>query len=647
MEQIKTTCPRDCYDACGMLVSIDNGEIVSIKGERQHPITQGFLCPRGVKDIDRLKTRRIDNPYIRIGGVLQKTDWNNALKIFTQKIKSTIKNFGADKILYVDYAGNEGLFNNIFARRLWYALGASFTDGALCTTTGHKAINLHYGKAYGVQPTELSEKKLIVFWAFNPAVTAPHFWKLALEARKKNAAKIIVIDVLRTKSAKNADLFIQISPFTDTALAYSLINKIIEQKAYDADFIKKYTLGFEKFSEEAKKWTLEKTAKFCKIKQKDIEYLARLYAKNKKSATLIGVGLQKNNDGSEAIRTVSLLPAVLGIHRGFFYSNSPALSVDLDYIQAKHLKNNNQIISQIELANEIINKKIRLLYVNSTNPLVTHPNTQKLKEIFCSSDVFTVVNETHWSETAKRADLVLPVPTFLEKDDVMLSWGHNYTRYSQKAIDPITNSKPEYEIMQILARNLGFDPQSEIFDNPRDVVQKAFENAISVGKIFDEKNEIVELKILPKNQYQTPSGKIEFFSSQASRCNINPLPQQPDVPKLYSDEFFLFTTAVAKYTNSQFKEVYGQIPPHIFINPDDAEYLKISDSQKVIITNKIAKLIFYAKIDDTVPRKVLWTPRTSTDKFGNQINNIINNQKNSFGHGPTFHSTIVKILPTK
>ncbi|MEA3450927.1 MAG: molybdopterin-dependent oxidoreductase, partial [Bacteroidota bacterium] len=221
MSTFKTTCARDCYDSCGMIVTTEKNEIISIKGDAEHPVTKGFLCPRGTKDIQRLNTNRIQYPSIKEGANFNKISWQSAIKIISEKLQTTISKFGAEKVLYLDYSGNEGLYNNIFAKRLWYSLGATFTAGALCTASGHEAINLHYGSSYGVQPTELPNKKLIVFWGFNAAVNAPHFWKLALEAKKNNKAKIVVIDPIKTLSAKKADLFIQIYPGTDTALAYS------------------------------------------------------------------------------------------------------------------------------------------------------------------------------------------------------------------------------------------------------------------------------------------------------------------------------------------------------------------------------------------------------------------------------------------
>jgi len=641
MKLLKTTCPRDCYDGCGMIAEVnDNNEIISLKGDKNHPVTQGFLCPRGSKDIQRLKTNRVCSPKLRKNGALEQVEWDEAFETVSTKIKEIKEKYGADKILYLDYAGNEGLVNNYFAKRLWYEMGATFSDGALCTSTGHKALNLHYGLSYGVQPTDLEKKDLIVFWGINPAVTSPHVWKLALKARKKNNAKIAVIDVFRTTTAKRADLFIQTFPGTDTAVSYSIINQLIETRAINKQFINDYTLGFDDLKKAASEWTLTKASEISNVNINQLQAIADLYSKSKNSATYMGIGLQKREYGSEPIRAISFIPSILGHHRGFFYANSSGLKVDTKLISGEN--DNVQIISQVEIAKEIIKKGIRLIYVNSTNPLVTHPDSQLLKQLFCNKKIFVVVNETHWSETAKVADVVFPVPTFLEKEDVMLSWGHKFTRFSQKIIEPITDSKTEVEIMTEIAKRLGYERDNFVFDDPFEVVKKSLEGAIEKGDIFSPENNLVELKTRAMNEYQTPSGKIEFTSTLAVEHGLKPLPEQKQIQRK-ENQLLLISTAVAKHTNSQFNEVYGNIPHNIYIHPKDAKKFEINNGDKVYIKNENGKMILFAQLYKETQEGVLWLPRFTTDIFMQQLNSIVLKTKQEFGNGPKFHSTYVTI----
>ena len=642
----KTVCPRDCYDACGMtVITGDKGQIISLKGEKEHPVTQGFLCPRGNKDLQRLVTNRVEQPYLRKNGKLRPVSWDEALDTVANKIKSL--GTKTDRILYVDYAGNEGLANNIFVRRLWYALGATFSDGALCTTSGHEALFLHYGTSYGVFPEEFLTKKLIVFWGANPAVTGPHIWKMALDARKTNNAKIVVIDPLMTKTAKQADLFLQPYPGTDTALAYAVMNEMITNNLYDKDFVEKHTTGFEALKDKANEWNAEKAEKFTGIDKRKIRALTELYGQAGDSVTMIGVGLQKRINGFEHVRAVSLIPALAGVHRGFFYSNSRSLSVDTSLISGKKLVKKSGEVSQIAIGSHLLSGNFSVLVVNSTNLAVTHPDSRAIIKAMKSKELFSVVFETHWSETAKLADVILPAPTFLEKQDVMLSWGHQYTRNSPQIIKPMYGSRPEWQIMHDLARRLEIK-ENFVFENPFDVIKKAFKGAIESAEqdFMEGKDTLVKLKTKPKDYYPTPSGKIEFASSTATAKGLEPLPVQP-VFNRGKDKFILLTTATAKYTNSQFREVYGPNKPYIYICPEDAREKGLEDGQEVYVANRDRMLRLKVKTADFLQKGVAWIPRFTDDLDGQPMNILIEGLPQTLGHGPTMHSTEVGIKAIK
>ncbi|MBN2663956.1 MAG: molybdopterin-dependent oxidoreductase [Bacteroidales bacterium] len=642
MPTFKTTCARDCYDSCGMIVEADdNQNIISVKGDINHPITKGFLCPRGTKDNIRLHNNRVNEPNTLINQKHTVVDWNTAIKEVATKLQQTINEYGKQSVLYLDYAGNEGLINNIFAKRLWNFLSVTQTDGALCTATGHNALNLHYGNSYGIQPTLLPNKKLIVFWGFNPIVTAPHFWRLSLEARKKNNAKIIVIDPIRTASAKKADVFLQIKAGTDTSLAYQIINLLISNNKHDSNFIKNQTIGFEKLKQKSNEFLLKNTAELTNISEKNIIELANFYAQDKLSATMIGVSLQKRNEGAEPIRAISFIPAILGLERGFFYSNSRALNINTSIIAGDFLSKNKKIVSQVNLSELVYRNKFKFIFVNSTNPVKTLPNPSKFIEGLKKNDIYIAVNETHWSETAKIANVVFPVPTFFEKEDVMLSWGHNYTRISEKCSKKITNSKTEVEIMTLLAQEIGIS-NKHIFTSAMKVIEKEFENQSLNEKKLKSGN-LVELKIKKNSFYNTPSKKIEFYSLPAEKSGLSPLPKQPDIIK---NSFVLITSAVARYTNTQFKEVYGKFEHSIYINYDDAKELSINDNDKVILENENARLIFTAKISSDIAKKVIWAQRQIDDINGESINNLTTAKAQDFGKGPKFNSTLVKIFKT-
>ncbi len=639
-----TVCARDCYDSCSMVFHFDPlGNLQKVTGDTQHPVTKGFLCKRGHAEIKRIFCNRIRQPHIKRNGKLVPVSWDEAMDLVARKIKQTIDTHGSKSILYLTYDGNAGLIHNQFVHRIWHRLKVSLTDMAICTTTGHTILEKHFGLSNGIRPSCLPEKKLIVFWGMNAAVTGPHIWAKAIEARR-NGAKIITIDPLRTVTAKHSDLFLQPEPGTDPALALFVINYLIKNNAYDKNFIKQYTTGFEVLAKEAEKWTLEKTSAFTGIPENLLTSLAQSYATIKPQATMIGVALQKRDFGWESVRAIAFIPTVLGYHRGFFYSNGRSYYIDYDYITGAKFGATPNIIPQVATSQHIKNGDVKLIFNSSMNPAQTLTNTKDFVKGIEENNVFLITVDSHWSRTAKMSDVVLPAPTFAEKPDVIISWGHCYTRFSAPVMEPLFESRPETEIMRDLARRLGLKDDF-LFEDPVKAIQKAMQQAFADGATLDLTGKIQRLRTKPLNYYPTPDGKIRFAlpEQEARELNISPVARQPEHPVSGSGSFILLSTAVPDYTNSQFTEVFGKPAPLLHINNADASKLDIKDGDLIEAGNSSARVKLKAKISDLVPQGVVWFPRAIDDLDGQPVNNLITSEYQRLGRGPKYHSTRVFI----
>ncbi len=630
----KTVCARDCYDSCSMEVLNRGGKLI-IRGDKEHPITSGFLCPRGNREVKRILTNRIKRPHIRRNGKLVEVSWDEALVFVAQRIKRIIKDFGPQSILYLTYDGNAGLIHNQFVHRLWHRIDATLTDMAICTTTGHTILKTHFGESHGIRPIDLLDQKLIVFWGFNAAVTAPHIWAKALEARK-NGAKIITIDPLKTATAKNSNFWVRPKFGTDAALALFVINQIFAKGANDAAFLEKYTLGAEKLREAAKQWTLDKTAAFTNVKRRELEDLVDYYIKFRPSATMIGVALQKKDYGWEHIRAIAFIPTVLGYHRGFFYSNGQSYHIDYNYITGAKFHKTKNIIPQVATANLVKQGRFKMIFVSSMNPAQTLPDAADFIEGKKEHNVFLAAVDTHWSRTAQLADVVLPATTFVEKQDVIVSWGHCFTQYSKPAIEPMFDSRNEVWIMRELAKRLNLtDPW--LYQDPVEALQIAMKDSFIDGRGLVLTSQARQLRTKPRDWYPTESGKIELYSEKALSMGISPLPEQPPLPELNENQFSVLSTAVNQYTNSQFWEVFGEPEPIVFINQNDAEDLNIKEGQTVKLENEQGKILMKAKISDIVPEKMLWYPRNINDLTGKPVNSLVSPRYQKVGRGPLYH----------
>ena len=645
MKTITTACARDCYDTCSLAVTLDAaGQITSINGDPEHPLTQGFTCPRGAKDGQRLITNRVTQPFLRKGTEFAPIDWETALNIVATRFGETIEKFGAETLLYLDYAGNCGLITEAFSRRLWYALGAAQTDHAICTKAGHRGIGLHYGRRSGVFPHEFAEKRLIVFWGFNAAVSSPHQFALARKARQQHGAKIVAIDPRRSETAQQADVWLQPRPGTDVALAYGVMSHLIRRQAIDEDFLQHWTRGFDALQAEAMQWTPERVERVTGVPQAQLETLGELYCSQRPAATLIGIGLQKCDFGADQARAVSFIPALLGQHRGFYYSNGGAFYLDDDLIAGKTLISKAPpVVSQVGLAELLAAGMFRGMMVQGMNPAVTLPNQAAFRAGLQRGDLFVVAHETHWSETAKYADVVLPAPTYLEKADVVCPWSHDRIRLSPQVTAPITDSRDEVWLTRELARRLSVQDEW-VYADPWNVLETAFDGAFEDGGWRDVMaGKLLTLRKRPNAEYETPSGKIEFVASQAAQFGVSPLPTQHEISAA-DDEFTLLNSASARYTSSQFQEIYGAIPAFVQINPKDAERLGIRQGDAVTLMNERGALRVNADVTDDVPPGLLWSPRQYADLDAIPQNTLTTSAPQTFGSGPRFNSTRVRIL---
>jgi len=650
MSVIKTVCQRDCPDTCFIDVTVDNGRIISTKGSRLNPVTQGFLCPRGMGDPKRVYSKnRVLYPHIKSDGdhedrFVRKT-WEECISVVAKKLKKTIEVYGKESVLLYDYPGNQGFLAWQFPRRLWFALGATTTDYSLCANSGHAGIGLHYGLSYGMQPEELAKMKAIIFWGNNSKVSSPHQWVFALKARSEGNATIISIDPRKSQTSEASDIWINPRPGSDVALSYGIARNLIRKYGIDSGFLDNCTIGYKDYLDEAMKWTPERVERYTGVSRDAIEKIGDILIANRPAVFMIGLGLQKSIQGAEVARAVSLLPALLGYHRGFHYTDGPGRFVDWGYISGARLsQNEGKVVNQVSIGDRLEAGEFKFVFVLGSNPVVTLPNQSAVRKGLNRKDVFVVVHDTHWSETTQYADIVLPASTYLEKRDINLSDHHLYSRLSEQAVEPLGESKHEIWVMQELAKKLD-RKETWLFEDPWDALQETLTESYEQGGLQDVLDgSVLQLKLRPYNEYQTPSGKIELAASKASDIGVGALPTQETL-KSSDDWFTLLNSSIPKYSHSQFTDVYGPIPQVIWINPNEAADRGIQDEDIVEIYNELGSVTLRAKLTEKISTSTLWAPRPLIGLNGNPLNILSPGTSQNIGGGPVFNSIKVKIKP--
>jgi anaerobic selenocysteine-containing dehydrogenase len=641
---VKTVCHRDCPDTCFVDAIVEDGKITSTKGSNENPVTQGFLCPRGTGDPKRVySTERVLYPYVKDGNEFRRVAWSEAVDLVAGKITSVIENFGSESVLHYDYPGNQGFLAWQYPERLWHSLGATVTDGALCASSGHAGIGLHYGLTYGLEFENISDCGTIVFWGNNARVSSLHLWALSMRARNEKGTVLVSIDPRKSETSESCDLWVNPRPGSDVALFYGILRYLIENNKVDQRFIEQWTTGYDNLREEVKNWTPERVEKATNQAWGKVEALSEILIKKPPVGFMIGLGLNKSSYGAEAARAVSLLPALLGQHRGFHYSNSRGRYVDWSYLNGNKLSSKKSIVvEQVSLGPRLNSGEFKFVFVSGSNPASTLPDQSAVRAGLSREDVFVVVHETHWTETAKLAGVVLPAATYLEKTDLNFSDHHPYARLSRKAAEPLGESRDEIWLMQQLAQKLNpFD--TWLFEDPWHALGAAMKDTFENGCLDDLlKGSVLKLRQRPREEYQTPSGKIEFYSSGAPDKCANPLPLQLAID-VDEDWFTLLNSALPKWTHSQFRDVYGPIPEIVWINPIDGDRLGIKDGDPVTLFNELGVLTIEAIITENVSKGVLWSPRPLIGKNSVPLNSLASSNPQTLGAGPRFNSIRVKI----
>lgn len=645
MKIIKTMCARDCPDACWLDVTVDKDSIIKVEASTENPVTNGLTCPRAAGDPDRTKSiDRVLYPYICKDAPttgFNKVSWDDAIELVTSKLRQTIEEHGRESVLLLDYAGNTGFITSGYSKRLWNALGVTMTDYTVCSASGHAAIYLHYGSSYGCQPQDLETKKTIVFWGFNAKTSSPHLWALATRARRVNDAEIVVVDPRESATAVASNLWMGPKPGTDVALAYGIAHYLITNDLVDLDFVKNHTHGYETYREEALKWTPERVEEVTGVSWEGVEEICKMLTENGPSVFMIGLGLNKSLTGAESCRAVSLLPALLGQHRGFFYTNSRGRYIGGDSSGSGLTKRKPKVVSMISLGERLAAGEFKFVYVFGMNPAMTLPDSKNVIMGFQRPDVFLVVHDSHITETTDLADVVLPATTYLEKDDIYTSDSHPYVRIGRKAIWPVAESIDEYMLMKTMAEKLDVK-EPWVYADPWVEMSEGFKDAFIDGSFSDLfKDRGLQLRHRPMDDYPTGTGKIEFESTSAPE-GVSPIPIQMEIP-VAEGEVIMLNSAVPKYTHTQFTDVYGEIPCVAWINPDDVEEMGLDPKAKTTLYNDLGQLIVDLKPTNQVPRGVIWCPRELIDSEGNHQNSLSHGTPQLIGGGPMFNTVKVRV----
>jgi anaerobic selenocysteine-containing dehydrogenase len=710
LQIITGACGHDCPDTCSWQVAVDpaTGRALDLWGHPDHPVTQGTLCTKVDRYLERTyHPDRLTTPLQRSGpkgsGHFVPVSWEHAIQAIAARLQGIIADHGPEAVLPYSYAGTMGYLQyDGISQRFFNRMGASRLARTICSEAGFQGYRYTIGASEAMETQDYAHARLILIWGSNTLTSNLHLWPF-IQAAQKQGAKVIVIDPAQTRTARAADEWIAIRPGTDAALALAMMHVIITCGWHDEEYIARYTAGFEQLASRVDEWTPARAAAITGIPAARIVQLAQEYATIRPAAIRINYGMQRHAGGGMAVRTIACLPALVGAWReqggGIQLSTSGAFR-HLDTTTLHHpgllgsatprTINMNRLGDALSLdpvvrarahhhprpvdstpTPESAGPPIKALLVYNCNPVAITPDQQAVVRGLQREDLFTVVLEHFQTDTADYADFLLPATTQLEHWDLLRSYGHLYLALNRPAIAPVGDSLPNSEIFRRIAVAMGYTEPC-FRQSDEEILQELVEEqrhpnfaGITWERLLNEG--FVRLNLptpyLPfaEGNFPTPSGRCEFFSASMAADGYDPVPTYipPNwqlMPAAQNGDGMAPLVCISPpahpFLNSSFANLerfrQREKMPLLRIHPADAAPRAIVDGATVQVSNELGSVTLTAQVTEQIVQGTVLAPGVWWAKHspdGRNINQVTPQSETDMGAGACFYDTQVWVTP--
>jgi len=466
-----------CLSACGLEVEIEEGRIVAVRGDEDHPLSKGYLCIRGKNGpASRQGSERLRHPRKRTASGWQTISWDQAYGEIAARLGEIRARHGARAIGMYYGAGNPtSFFNFLFAQGFLASLGSrNFFNVLSLEFTGRFLVfEEMYGHAFLTTAGDFERSSFVLMLGSNPAVSEEDPGKLsAIEKMRQRGGTFVVVDPRRTQTAKKADRWLPIRPGTDVYLLLALNHVIVDEGLFDRSYVEKRCVGFEDFSRVVAPWTPGRAAKLTGLDERAISDLARDFARGGPACAVAKLGVYQTRHGTVAFWLVEALNAITGnLERpGGVVFKRGALPLPLLHdvaFRGKKARTRNGLFPEIigslpaaSIPEEILSPgdgRIRALFVDCGNPLLSLPHEDRVREALESLDLLVCL-DVFLNETARLAHYVLPAAAHFEKEDCYVTFPEHQPRrfiqWAEALVAPPGEAKPEWEVFLTLSRRM-------------------------------------------------------------------------------------------------------------------------------------------------------------------------------------------------
>jgi anaerobic selenocysteine-containing dehydrogenase len=666
-----SVCPLDCPDTCSLSVTVAGDQVVAVRGSKVNPITHGAVCAKVANYYPEFVhgPNRLRYPLKRVAakgaGKFERISWDEALDTIHTRVGGIVDRYGAQALLPLNYAGPHGMLaGDSMSLRFFHRIGASLLRRSpLCGGIRGAAYAGTFGATPGVPLQQVSLAKLVIVWGNNATSCNLHLMR-QINAAKRNGARLVVIDPRRVKVAEQAHLHLAVRPGTDVVLAWALAVELERLGGLDRAFIEKNVLGFAAFMEAARAYPPERAAEICDVGLDDIRTLARWYRDAAPAVIAWGNGLERNQNGGSGLRAIAALPALAGKFgvaggglvggAGHAFPKTLDRLTRTDFVSPQARTINIIDVGQL-LVDQALDPPLKALFIYNHNPLIVHPDQNRMKRGLAREDLFVVGIEVAMTDTMAYADVILPACTHFEHADLYAAYGQQYLQRAEAVIPPVGESLPNTEIFRRLAAKFGFtdpafrDTDAELMDaalnsdDPRMHGLRASRVPTdrAIGMEYAGHEPVLFQNVAPR----TPSGKVELESETLGARYGAALPEYRPLASPYA--LTLITPASDKRITSTFGGLAANdATPVLEMHPIDAAARGLADGISVKVWNELGEVFLPLHITTAVRPGVVSSEKGAwlrTSPNGQTVSALAPTHKADLADGACYNDARVEV----
>src|SRR5258706_1909538 len=669
--QKASVCPLDCPDTCSLAVTVSGDHVLAVRGSKANPITHGAICAKVANSYPEFVhgPNRLRYPLKRIGpkgeGKFERTSWDQALDTIRDRVGTVIERDGSQAVLPLNYAGPHGMLaGDSMSLRFFHGLGASLLSrNPLCGGFRSAAYAGTFGATPGTPLQQVSLAKLIIVWGNNATSCNLHLMR-QINAAKRNGARLVVIDPRRVKVAEQSQLHLPVRPGTDVVLGWALGGELERIGGLDAAFIGEHVLGFDAYMETARAYPPARAAEICGVPAEDIRTLARWYHEATPAVIAWGNGLERNQNGGSGLRAIAALPALAGKFgvaggglvggAGHAFPKTPDRLTRSDFVPPQTRTINIIDVGKL-LLDESLDPPLKALIIYNHNPLVVHPDQNRLKQGLSREDLFVVGIEVAMTDSMAYADVVLPACTHFQHADIYAAYGQQFLQRAEAVIPPVGESLPNTEIFRRLAERFGFsdaafrESDAELMDDalngddPR--MQGIRPSQVPLYRALRMEFSGEEPVLFQNVSPRTPSGKVELGSATLDASYGAALPAYRPVSSPYP------LTLITPASDQRITSTFGGLAvndgtPVLEMHPADAGARGLVDGSQVKVWNELGEVFLPLRITAAVRSGVVSSEKGAwlrTSRNGQTVSALAPTHKADLAHGACYNDARVEV----